>query len=648
MKSGKKSREKLKLARLSDSTKFKQSKLLLDNQIIAERIEHDFRQTGLAVNTLQTVFHVREAQYEVDKRINQTRQPLINITTSNIDQLQYYTSDNIISMPIRPQWNNAITAEQLKLNEQSYFDDWLHTIYQKHTPYQLNHFEHNLDVWRQLWRTVESSDILCVCIDSRHPLFHYPPSLHHYITQIHKKQIIIVMNKIDLITESQLQQWLQYFNTGYTNIIIIPFTSYPNNTSTGALPIDNNHSAKQQKQNKRANWRPLGTQALMNEFDIVLQNKLSQQSSAVHQSDQHEHQHDNDSNDSINNDIDDINFDKLTINESKHDPSGTSPVQYSSIDAELAAEDSAYKQKMQQVIAKRKAKKAAKTRAKERRKQHIGDISDDDVDVDDNKTVRNIVDWRKADDRSHIDNNNDDTDTGTDNDNELPSWSKQTKLLSDRSKVIRVGLLGHPNAGKSSVLNALLNRHATSVSETPGKTKHMQTFNLTQSIELADSPGLVFPASTMPKQLQCICGLFPLKQLREPYSSVQYVAERVDLVNIYQLQPPVDDNTMMNHNNYNNSNKSHKNNSDDTTDTFTELNDIIDSYQWSAWDICESYARKHNMRVSGSKGVYDTHRAAIQILQDTFNGVVVLAFDPPPQHAFKQLDQNARIKSITS
>ena len=45
----------------------------------------------------------------------------------------------------------------------------------------------------------------------------------------------------------------------------------------------------------------------------------------------------------------------------------------------------------------------------------------------------------------------------------------------------------------------------------------------------------MFPALDIPKPLQAICGVFPLPQLREPYSAVQYVAERVPLETVYSL-----------------------------------------------------------------------------------------------------------------
>lgn len=38
--------------------------------------------------------------------------------------------------------------------------------------------------------------------------------------------------------------------------------------------------------------------------------------------------------------------------------------------------------------------------------------------------------------------------------------------------------------------------------------------------------------------IQVLTGCFPIAQLREPYSAIQYIAERVDLPGILKLQPP--------------------------------------------------------------------------------------------------------------
>lgn len=76
-----------------------------------------------------------------------------------------------------------------------------------------------------------------------------------------------------------------------------------------------------------------------------------------------------------------------------------------------------------------------------------------------------------------------------------------------------------------------------SVSKTPGHTKHFQTIFLTTNVRLCDCPGLIFP-SKIPKALQVLCGSFPIAQLREPYSTVKYLAERMDLPKILKISHP--------------------------------------------------------------------------------------------------------------
>ena len=80
--------------------------------------------------------------------------------------------------------------------EQRFFSNWLNAIYLKYPREKLNFFEHNLEVWRQLWRVCEMSDILLLLSDARHPLFHFPPSLYNYITIELKKPMVLVLNKV--------------------------------------------------------------------------------------------------------------------------------------------------------------------------------------------------------------------------------------------------------------------------------------------------------------------------------------------------------------------------------------------------------------------------------------------------------------------
>lgn len=78
-----------------------------------------------------------------------------------------------------------------------------------------------------------------------------------------------------------------------------------------------------------------------------------------------------------------------------------------------------------------------------------------------------------------------------------------------------IGFVGYPNVGKSSTLNALLKNKKVSVSETPGKTKHYQTFLLEDGLIICDCPGLVFPSFVSTRSELIINGILPIDQMRD-------------------------------------------------------------------------------------------------------------------------------------
>ena len=80
---------------------------------------------------------------------------------------------------------------------------------------------------------------------------------------------------------------------------------------------------------------------------------------------------------------------------------------------------------------------------------------------------------------------------------------------------LTVGLVGYPNVGKSSTINALLECKKVSISSTPGKTKHFQTIFLDKQLCLCDCPGLVFPNFVTSKAEMIINGILPIDQIRD-------------------------------------------------------------------------------------------------------------------------------------
>ncbi|KAJ7071202.1 hypothetical protein C8F01DRAFT_1362950 [Mycena amicta] len=94
------------------------------------------------------------------------------------------------------------------------------------------------------------------------------------------------------------------------------------------------------------------------------------------------------------------------------------------------------------------------------------------------------------------------------------------------SKLV-VGLVGYPNVGKSSTINSLLGEKKVSVSSTPGKTKHFQTIDLSDSITLCDCPGLVFPQFATTKADLVCDGVLPIDQMREHTGPTGLVVKRI-------------------------------------------------------------------------------------------------------------------------
>jgi large subunit GTPase 1 len=99
-------------------------------------------------------------------------------------------------------------------------------------------------------------------------------------------------------------------------------------------------------------------------------------------------------------------------------------------------------------------------------------------------------------------------------------------LYSSPSK-LTVGLVGYPNVGKSSTINALVGAKKVSVSSTPGKTKNFQTIHLSESMVLCDCPGLVFPQFAATNADMICDGVLPIDQMREYTAPVDIVTRRI-------------------------------------------------------------------------------------------------------------------------
>ena len=124
----------------------------------------------------------------------------------------------------------------------------------------------------------------------------------------------------------------------------------------------------------------------------------------------------------------------------------------------------------------------------------------------------------------------------------LEAEAGEQELKNPDRGIVTIGLVGYPNVGKSSTINALIRRKKVSTSATPGKTKRYQTIHLTPTVVLCDCPGLVFPRlATTVGEMVCQ-GILPIDELRDVRSPVRYVLDRIPvpvLEKIYGFKVPI-------------------------------------------------------------------------------------------------------------
>lgn len=90
-----------------------------------------------------------------------------------------------------------------------------------------------------------------------------------------------------------------------------------------------------------------------------------------------------------------------------------------------------------------------------------------------------------------------------------------------------IGMVGYPNVGKSSVINALCGKKKVGVDIKPGKTKNLQTIIFSPTTTLCDCPGLIFP-SLVSSKAEMICnGVISVESVMEYVEPINYILQCV-------------------------------------------------------------------------------------------------------------------------
>ena len=323
-----------------------------------------------------------------------------------------------LTVPRRPPWDETTTPQQLDLKERASLLDWRRGLaeLQESDDLLMTPFERNLEVWRQLWRVIERSDLVVQIVDARNPLLFRSEDLEKYVKEVDsKKNNLLLVNKADMMTLGQREAWAEYFEKAGINYRFF----------SASLAKAQNEAMDSEEFSDETQGSP----------------SAGVQAAEVQNGDQ------------------------------------------------LASE----------------AKKMDIQDAEEEDDQWA---SEEELDSEtDHRTRILTVDELEAlflENAPHI---------------ETTEGSPPRKT--------EIGLVGYPNVGKSSTINALIGAKKVSVSSTPGKTKHFQTIHLSPSVVLCDCPGLVFPNFATTKAELVCNGILPIDQLREFTGPAALVAQRI-------------------------------------------------------------------------------------------------------------------------
>lgn len=106
---------------------------------------------------------------------------------------------------------------------------------------------------------------------------------------------------------------------------------------------------------------------------------------------------------------------------------------------------------------------------------------------------------------------------------------------------IRVGIVGLPNVGKSSIINSLKRSKACNVGSTPGVTKAMQIVQLDTKIKLLDSPGIVFADNdTDDSSAVALKNAVKIQGIKDPFTPATAILKRIPKQQIMQLYDMLD------------------------------------------------------------------------------------------------------------
>jgi ribosome biogenesis GTPase A len=187
---------------------------------------------------LRSIFEI-ESKETIEERKKDAYRPCIYATDRGHSQsiyVQYHIQDPKLQPKIlfKPKWHPQMSIEELQANDQQAYEEWIQELRHDSTNQKkLNLYERNLEVWRQLWRVLEKSNVLIHLADARCPILHLSDQLMKYVLKtLYQKKLIIVLTKSDLVSKERVQEWISYLQERYGKEIPILAHSQGDNVET--------------------------------------------------------------------------------------------------------------------------------------------------------------------------------------------------------------------------------------------------------------------------------------------------------------------------------------------------------------------------------------------------------------------------------
>ncbi|KDO30629.1 hypothetical protein SPRG_04529 [Saprolegnia parasitica CBS 223.65] len=203
---------------------------IFDNAAAAAQVSTDVGFSG----DLRTIF-AKEPQWAVDERKKDATRAL-ELAPDRGDSQSIYSYgltdvSNQPPIPVRPHWTKDTGADALAAREEDAFRAWLTHLLdlcENHKAGAINAYERNLQVWRQLWRVIEKSNVLVHFADARCPLLHLSHALlAHIAADYPLKRVLIVLTKADFCVPRRLEAWVTYVRQRYR----VPVVTYSRDRS---------------------------------------------------------------------------------------------------------------------------------------------------------------------------------------------------------------------------------------------------------------------------------------------------------------------------------------------------------------------------------------------------------------------------------